>query len=95
MPLESESSLLYSLLFVGRNAPSPSLEESLNKLGTSIFLGQREVQDDLPAGHQNIPQEIKEQENSVVWDTSVPGRVSPDRNKIKVWGEIPGRDNIL
>lgn len=51
--------------------------------------------DDLPAGHQNIPQEIKEQENSVVWDTSVPGRVSPDGNKIKAWGKIPGRDNIL
>lgn len=63
--------------------------ENSNRMHLSV------APDDLPAGHQNIPQEIKEQENSVVWDTSVPGRVSPDRNKIKAWGEIPGRDNIL
>ena len=40
--------------------------ENSNRMHLSV------APDDLPAGHQNIPQEIKEQENSVVWDTSVP-----------------------
>lgn len=62
----------------------------LNKLRPSIFLGGREFKqrmhllvapDDPPAGHQNIPQdipqEIREQVDPAVWDTSVPGRAKP------------------
>ena len=30
--------------------------------------------DDLTAGHQNSPQEIREQVDPVVWDTSAPGQ---------------------
>ena len=67
--------------------PVPLLGRDL--LGTSIFLGQGEVQggktselrthllvtpDDLPIGHQNISQEIREQADPAVWDTLVPGR---------------------
>ena len=67
--------------------------DMLNKLRTSIFLGQSEVQggrefkqrmhlpvavDDPPAGHQNIPQdipqEVREQADPEVWDTSGPER---------------------
>ena len=37
--------------------------------------------DDLTAGHQNSPQEIREQVGPVVWDTSAPGQknVYPQR----------------
>lgn len=30
--------------------------------------------DDLTAGHQNSPQEIREQADPAVWDTSAPGQ---------------------
>lgn len=110
LPLESVWPVTHSSLYrQGKSCPLLG-RDSLNKLGTSLFLGQNEVQEDREF-QQNaslgspkmtcllvikiFPGGIKEQENSVVWDTSVPGRVSPDGNKIKAWGKIPGRNNIL
>ena len=98
--------------------PVPLLRRDLlNTLGPSIFLGQGKVQegralkqrmyllvapDDPTAGHQNIPQDItqenREQVDPIVWDTSVPGRtkcVPPIEIRLRPGEKYSGKRQYL